>query len=199
VREQAEIGPRALKPPNSVEFAWQTVSWLKDHFRYKSVSDERWQEALDEAERYRIYERVPPEKPYGSLDALLRAEIGLGVVESQIAVRARAAALAGNPQVTESNEHGGDHTTEEGKATLLYKVAQYGTSQEYLIRRLKRDAPDIAEALGRGEYPSARAAAKAAGIIKTLSPFDLLKREWEKASEDERRRFDEWRDAQSRS
>jgi hypothetical protein len=36
----------------------------------------------------------------------------------------------------------------------------------YLVRRLKRDAPDIALALGRGEYKSARAAAIAAGIVK---------------------------------
>jgi hypothetical protein len=41
-----------------------------------------------------------------------------------------------------------------------------GTSTEYLVRRLKRDAPAIAEALARGEYPSARAAGIAAGIVK---------------------------------
>jgi hypothetical protein len=40
-----------------------------------------------------------------------------------------------------------------------------GTSVEYLVRRLKRDRPDIAIALGRGEYRSARAAAIAAGIV----------------------------------
>jgi hypothetical protein len=57
------------------------------------------------------------------------------------------------------------------------------TSQTYLVRRLKRDAPEIAEALGRGEYPSARSAAKAAGIIKALTPLDMLKRAWAKASD----------------
>jgi hypothetical protein len=41
-----------------------------------------------------------------------------------------------------------------------------GNSKDYLIRRLKRDHPDIAEALGRGEYKSARAAAIEAGIIR---------------------------------
>jgi hypothetical protein len=61
-----------------------------------------------------------------------------------------------------------------GNKNLHDKIREvYGTSQEYLVRRLKRDAPDIAEALGRGEYPSARAAAKAAGIIKELTPLDL--------------------------
>ena len=41
-----------------------------------------------------------------------------------------------------------------------------GNGLIYLIRRLKRDAPEYAEALARGEYPSARAAALAAGILK---------------------------------
>jgi hypothetical protein len=40
------------------------------------------QDILAEAERDRIYERVPPEKPYGSLDALLKAELGVTREES---------------------------------------------------------------------------------------------------------------------
>jgi hypothetical protein len=38
-------------------------------------------------------------------------------------------------------------------------------STSYLVRRLKRDHPRIAEALAHGEFQSARAAAKAAGNI----------------------------------
>jgi hypothetical protein len=41
---------------------------------------------------------------------------------------------------------------------------QGGNSALYLVKRLKRDHPEIAEALAQGKYPSARAAAKAAGI-----------------------------------
>jgi hypothetical protein len=40
-----------------------------------------------------------------------------------------------------------------------------GNSASYLVRRLKRDAPQIAEALAKGEYPSARAAGIAAGLF----------------------------------
>ena len=54
-----------------------------------------------------------------------------------------------------------------------------GNSAGYLVRRLKRDAPAIAEALGRGEYPSARAAARAAGLpirnTLTVSADDVRK------------------------
>jgi hypothetical protein len=38
-----------------------------------------------------------------------------------------------------------------------------GNSASYLIRRLKRDNPAVAQALARGEYKSARAAGIAAG------------------------------------
>jgi len=37
----------------------------------------------------------------------------------------------------------------------------------HLLRRLARDHPDALAAYERGEYPSVRAAAKAAGIVKT--------------------------------
>jgi hypothetical protein len=44
--------------------------------------------------------------------------------------------------------------------------AKGGTSVAYLVPRLERDHPEIAEALARGEFRSVRAAALAAGIIK---------------------------------
>ena len=50
-----------------------------------------------------------------------------------------------------------------------------GNSEEYVVRRLKRDAPDLAVALARGEFPSARAAGMAAGFIKASPPSLQLK------------------------
>ena len=64
-----------------------------------------------------------------------------------------------------------------------------GTSASYLVRRLKRDAPEIAAALARGEYPSARAAAIAAGIVRVPTALGTLRRAWAKASDDEREAF----------
>lgn len=60
---------------------------------------------------------------------------------------------------------------------------------EYLVRRLKRDAPEIAQALADGKYPSARAAAIAAGIIVLPTPLDLLRKAWKKASSAEKATF----------
>jgi len=55
------------------------------------------------------------------------------------------------------------------------KAGSWGTSSGYLAARLKRDAPNIAEALARGEFPSARAAGIAAGFIKPSPPSLQLK------------------------
>lgn len=54
-------------------------------------------------------------------------------------------------------------------------VGRRGTSGEYVVRRLKRDAPDLAAALARGEFSSARAAGIAAGFIKPSPPSVQLK------------------------
>jgi hypothetical protein len=54
-------------------------------------------------------------------------------------------------------------------------IVPRGQSSEYRIARLKRDAPEIAIALARGEYPSVRAAAMAAGFAKPSPPSLQLK------------------------
>jgi len=55
------------------------------------------------------------------------------------------------------------------------KVLHWGTSEEYVVRRLKRDAPELATALARGDFPSARAAGIAAGFVKPSPPSIQLK------------------------
>lgn len=55
------------------------------------------------------------------------------------------------------------------------KVQSYGNSGDYLEARLRRDAPQHAAALARGEYRSARAAAIAAGIINPSAQLVLTK------------------------
>jgi len=50
---------------------------------------------------------------------------------------------------------------------------QLGTSRDYLLRRLARDAPEIFERVKTGEFKSARAAAIEAGIIKPVPSIQL--------------------------
>jgi hypothetical protein len=73
--------------------------------------------------------------------------------------------------------HGGDRKSDKAKENQGYhgNVDQRGQSSEYRIARLKRDAPEIAVALARGEYPSVRAAAIAAGLVAPSPPSLQLK------------------------
>jgi len=48
------------------------------------------------------------------------------------------------------------------------------TGAAYLVARLRRDAPEVADALKRGEIKSARAAAIEAGIIKPVPIVRLV-------------------------
>jgi hypothetical protein len=64
-----------------------------------------------------------------------------------------------------------------------------GNSADYLAGLLKRDHPEIAKGVERGEYKSIRAAAIAAGIVKVKTPLDTLRSTWAKASEEERATF----------
>jgi hypothetical protein len=190
-RELAQIGPRQLKDPASVDYAWQTIALLKRKYQSKEVLIQQWEETLAEAEQHRIYEKVPPESPYGSLEAMLKAELGVGVEESR---RAKAQQMAADEGVLPLNRNGGDRKTEDGVSGLLDNSEQRGTGTSYLVRRLKRDHPEVAEALGRGEYPSARQAAIAAGIVKVPPPLEVVKKAAARLTPKERREFRRWLD-----
>jgi hypothetical protein len=48
------------------------------------------------------------------------------------------------------------------------------------LRRLARDHPEILDRYEAGEFPSVRAAAREAGIVKDISPFEQVRRLLEK-------------------
>jgi len=64
-----------------------------------------------------------------------------------------------------------------------------GENPSRLVARLKRDHRDVFVALERGEYQTVRAAARAAGIVKTKTPLEQLEHWWKKATTDERQTF----------
>lgn len=68
-------------------------------------------------------------------------------------------------------------------------LSKSGTNTRRIIGRLKRDAPEIAEQLARGEFKSAAAAARAAGFKIDPSAISQLRRWWRRAPEDERAAF----------
>jgi hypothetical protein len=73
--------------------------------------------------------------------------------------------------------HGGDRKSEafgdQGSERTLIKR---GETSKYLAARIKRDAPEIAARIE--DFPSIRAAAKAAGIVREPSAMDLVRKGW---------------------
>lgn len=148
--------------------------WASELQRY-----EGWKQLTDKDGRpFPSYERFCcAEPPYG---------LGYSVADIEAIVGERrkreARELAADPKVKPLVEQG-----KRGKKRVdNVKSSQGGNDASYLVRRLKRDHPSIAEALARGEYPSARAAAIAAGVVKVPTLLDLFARLWSKASPEER-------------
>ena len=76
-RDRACFGPRDEKPPGSVAWCWQTLDLLKIRWQRKELTDRQFEETLQEIKDHEVWKVVPPEHPYGSLEALLSAKVGL--------------------------------------------------------------------------------------------------------------------------
>lgn len=174
-------GPRMLKNPQSVEFALQTWMYVQRCYESHEISEREFNDALKEAEQYRIYERISP--GYPSLDALLKAKLGVTTEQAIEDVKLRA---PGRPSKKETQK--GDIVT------FSDKRGTNGVS--YLTARIARDRPDILERMKAGEYRSVRAAAIDAGIVKPRTPVQELQRWWSKASAEERHQFIAWVETQ---
>jgi len=184
-RDKASSGPRALKDPGSIEYAWQTVSHLKLMFQLAELSVKDWEAAVADAERHKIYERIPPENPYGDIDSLLHAEVGLtkAQAERDVALRAEIAL----PQRTRSEAKRGNKNAAKEKNNLC-DTKIVSVDADYWTGRIARDHPDILDRMKSGDYPSVRAAAKEAGLVKSRISISM---EPDKAARTIRRHFDD--------
>src|SRR5882724_2033476 len=109
----------------------------------------------------------------------------------RLAVQAETRAMTLEEKVDEIKTlqtHGGDRKSEDFQSNDS-NLEIRGNASRYQIARLKRDHPTIAEALARGEYPSVRAAAQAAGLVRQPPPLEDLHRIWRKVSPEDRARF----------
>ena len=134
-QEMANVGPRELKEPGSPAWCWQTVSLLQNMWGSIDSSVNRYIEVWETAEKYRIWETIPYESPYGSLE-VMKEKLRVGDAAEARAKTALLAVQAQPPQ-----KRGSDYTT-----------------------RIKRDHPEIAQRMERGEFKSVAEAARAAGI-----------------------------------
>ena len=124
-----------------MEYAIQTMHSLKRFLHGQAVDGAYIERELGEITQYRHWEV----RGFPSMDAYLRAEVGLTkALRKHVAQK-----LAADPAVTPLQPRGRPEKGSEKGNHITFK----GTSAAYLVRRLKRDAPAIAAALARGEYP----------------------------------------------
>ena len=168
---RAITGARELRDPRSREYALQTMWSLKGFLDDKTFSAKHAESELEEIKIYKHWEVLG----FETLDAYLKAELGF----NQRQLRARLAKdLAADPNVPPLAEpgeigRGSNRSSNRGSNTTSIPA---GRSANYIVRRLKRDHKEIAAALARGEFRSARAAAIAAGFRKEPSALEQFRK-----------------------
>jgi len=136
-QDVANVGPLELKDPGSPAWCWQTVNLLQNIWRSIDNSVGRYEEVWATAEEHRVWEKIPYEAPYGSVE----------VMTEKLKV--------------------GDAAEARAKTALLAIQAapqRKRTANDYMSARIKRDHPEIAQRMERGEFKSVAEAARAAGI-----------------------------------
>jgi hypothetical protein len=169
---RAQVGPRDRKDPRSREYAIQTIYSLKRYLESRNLDEQRVESELEKIEKWHHWEVLG----YPSKDALLEAETGLS--EKDI-IDKMAKLKEGTKNAPEfmTKRQAGQLGGKGSKAVDNIKCLG-GTSQSYLARRLRRDHPEIFSKLET--YPSVRAAALEAGIVKPRAQVEITPKSFAK-------------------
>jgi hypothetical protein len=108
-RQQASFsGPIGMKAKGSREWCWQITDKLKLYWKDKQLTDKEFQQVVDEVLEHRPWEKIPPESPYGSFEAMCQAELGVTPDAVQAEIDRRRQAVANpRPDGREDNRRGG--------------------------------------------------------------------------------------------
>jgi hypothetical protein len=178
--------PRALLPIGHPDRDIQTVEYLRIKWDSHEMSVRHWENMIKELVEEKVWERYPPDKPYGTINTLLKKEIGYDLPESMKEVDRRAADYlaqvatpANKPCAPVGNKNNRHCEKDDSYKPDNNKGCKYGTDPEYLTSVIARDRPDILERMKQGEFKSVRAAAIEAGITKPkqtwTAPTDIPK------------------------
>jgi hypothetical protein len=100
-----------------------------------------------------------------------------------------AAVMADAPVLAEPRRPTKEEQADKG---VVNTVIRGSTNATYLAARLKRDNPEIAAAVSRGEFKSMRKAAIAAGIVREKTRLEKIQTLFSGATADEKREIREW-------
>lgn len=164
--DEAQLGPRDLKAKDSKEYAIQTLVYIKRLWESRQASMERWKRALKEAEESEIWIALGLD----SLDDLLKTEIGITKVQSIEELDKR-------DQKEEKNKHQGKRIDLENNfSSIGRKVKLGGNTQQYALRRLRNQKPDLHKKVLNDELSCHAAMVEAGFTDKTISiPINVEK------------------------
>lgn len=114
---------------------------------------------------------------------------GLGMSLQQVAAIVEEPDGSARTVAAVLGKHGGDRRSEKAREQDS-QTTSIGRGSDYLKARLERDHPEIAARLD--QYPSVKAAAREAGIVKPADPYRQLCKWWRVASEEQRAEFEDY-------
>lgn len=158
-QQLASTGPLSLKAFGSPEWCWQSVGYLKTLMGHV---DSRWRQVndvLSQLEQAKAWEKIPPEHPYGSFNALVKAETGISLKS----VRSRTTKARLADAADQANKSRQGYRSDLGNNIPEVEGRPEGTSAAKALRRLRKDRPDLHAEVLNGRL-SAHGAAVQAGF-----------------------------------
>ena len=131
-QDMANVGPRDLKDEGSPAWCWQTVSLLQYRWTSLDLICDRYREVWEKATELRIWEKIPVDEPYGSLE-VMKEKLQVGDA-AEARVRVIDLAVKARPL----RKQGG--VNKYNKDALVTPQVHHGpaTQAEYLTARVRR-------------------------------------------------------------
>jgi hypothetical protein len=151
-----------------------------------------WMQFLSQAKRSPDPQAPSPCRsacgPEKELQATWADVVSKKITEDEAKKRIKLRARGAQPGNQNARKEKGEQENKGDRITIVSR----GTDPAYLTARMERDAetkPRVAAELAafrRGDHKSIKAAARAAGIVKTPSPFAQVQRLWPKLTDEEK-------------
>jgi hypothetical protein len=146
-REEASTAPLNTRVPGSPEWCYQTMGLLKSSYRMIHIDHEDFTHHLNELREHRAWEKVPVDLPYGSEDRMLAGELGKRADELNNELNAikREQLAAQNRELNATtpdlkNVGHPSSNPDTNKNDIRVGTREYGTSDEYAIAKLRKEA-----------------------------------------------------------
>lgn len=210
IPNSALVGPREAKVRDSIDFHFQTAYVLQMTWEHCEIDYKDWQEILSEVKERETYNHIPPDNPYGSLEAMLidlGIDLSVAINESKFENRMIIASQnvdndvrSGNPTSANlgnfsqeipnlSNSCENNHKKPSRSERAMASGVSVSTQEK--LDFLAKDHPNILRRVQSGELRPHTAYKQARGI-KDPTALDLLKKYWDKVTQDEQKDFLEW-------